>query len=324
MQKLPVKAKILAALIGMVILGIFGWGIWQSFTAQSLDKWLREQDKPIAERMQAGTELFQKGNFGEASIAFRSAYDQAARADALAKAKWADYIDKRQNPRSPSISTQQRYGKGLNYFKTRMAEAATGLASSIFTRTRNKYQRKIELSAEGEGPAFAPPAAELEPALEAIREGLAASPQNEALRLLRAQIYTIAGAYSDAISTLKELLLVNSGSAEAYNQLGLIYCLPVYMNSEQQGEYREKALAMFEKAALLRDMEGKYMADPQYSLGMYYAIPPADKPESALPDPADAHKAITHLKRYLELTGGATPQAAQVRAVINRLEAAGY
>lgn len=322
MAELPRKAKVIAALIGVAILTLFAVGAWQALAKQSLESWLREQDKPVSAQMQKGAQLYQQGRYAEADAAFREAYSIARNADRQAQERWKEYIDTLPEPRklSTPISSAARYGKGLTYFKSRMVEAATGAASSIVTLARTKYRKELETAAAS-GNAFLMPATDLAPAVQMIDEGLAAIPQNEALRLLRAQIFTLRGMYADALNALNELLLVNSESAEAYNQMGLIYCSPAYLNSDNYQVYREKALAMFEKAALLKDMSGQSLADPHYNLGMYYATPPEGKPENALPEPADATRAVKHLQRYLEITGGATPQAGQVRAMIARLQA---
>lgn len=298
---------------------ILGWGAWSSLKGQSFEEWIKEKDIPIVKKLNRGATLFEQGRFGESSVEFREAYDQAELTNSIANDKWKDKIEKLPVPRK-FYKPDRRSPAGLMYFKNRMNEAALGLSSSIFQRVLFKYRKQLERSANGIGPRFTPPANELQPAIDVIDTDLKHSPQNESLRLLKSDILIVSGAYAEALNILNEVLLINPTSAEAYNQLGLIYSSQLYMNSQEYEQYREKALAMFEKSALLKDIDGMYLADPQYNLGMYYSIPPAPKAENALPSKPDALKAISHLLRFIELAPKDDPRLPQVKDTLKKLE----
>lgn len=315
---MKISSIMIGAIFGLLLL--LGWGAWKAYSRQSLEDWVRQSDLPVARELDAAARLFTAGQFGEATVHFAQAYDLAAAADSEGAVLWQERSESLGAPRQLGGSGQsERMQGGLTYFKNRMAESSLGLASSIFQIVLRKYQRELERSDNETGPRFTPPASELEPAFKAIEQGLQALPQSEDLRLLKAQILTRSGAYADAQNVLNELLLINANSAQAYNQLGIIFSAPPFMNAENREMYRERALAMFEKATLLRDNDGKFLAEPHYNLGMYYATPDADKPEGALPAKEDAVTALRHLRRYLELAPASAPQVPQVQQTIKRL-----
>lgn len=315
---LRISSVMIGAIAGLLLL--LGWGAWKAYSGQSLEDWIRQSDLPVARELDAAARFFTAGQFGEATVHFALAYDLAAAADSEGVVLWQEHLDNRGTPRQLGGGDQpERMQGGLTYFKNRMAESSLGLASSIFQIVLKKYQRELERSDNETGPRFTPPATELDPAFKAIEQGLQALPQSEDLRLLKAQILTRSGSYADAQNVLNELLLINTNSAQAYNQLGIIFSSPPFMNADNREMYRERALAMFEKAALLRDNDGKFLAEPHYSLGMYYATPDAEKPEGALPAKEDAITALRHLRRYLELAPASAPQIPQVQQTIKRL-----
>ncbi len=320
MSALKTKKAGVIIFVGLLLF-ILAWGTWKSLAGQSLEEWIKTKDEPVVERLNRAFDLFTQKRYGEASVEFSKAYELAETVDKEAEVKWQDKIKDISPPRKfYNDPPGARSRGGLSYFKNRMSEAGYGLASSIYWQVLDKYHHRISLSASGSGPRFTPPASELQPALDVINKTLTITPQSENLRILKSEILTLLGAYADAVSVLDEVLLINSESAEAYNQLGIIYSSPPYMNSEEYEMYREKSLAMFEKAALLKDSNGKFLADPHYNLGMYYAIPPSDKPETAMPTKQDAARALQHLSRFLELSAEDNPLRSEVQAIVTKLK----
>ena len=202
-----------------------------------------------------------------------------------------------------------------------MVEAIFGYASSVYWQITDKYAAQTLKASKEQNPLYKIPEEEFKPALDAINTGIEIEPRSESLRILKAEILKDSGDYTQAISLLDEVVtLINSDSAEAYNLLGMIYSMPIFMQSDNYDTYREKAILMFEKASILPSSTGSRLAAPNYNLALYYSTPPAGKGENSMPNPLDAKKAIHYFEEYLKIAGDDAKYSNKSKVEIERLK----
>ena len=282
---------------------ILGGGYFFTFNEKSMESWIKEKDEKVVAHLNKAADYFSNRQFLQAEKEFERAYDTAKIADREGSILWQEKISLISPPRKFFTGDPaNRASRGSVYFKNRMIEAIYGYASTVNWQVNNKYAQKINEEFNENNQTLPIPENEYSAALKAIEEGLKIDPKSEILRILKAEILTSTTQYNEAIALLNEVTtLINSDSAEAYNQLGIIYSKPTFLNTDNYNMYREKAIAMFEKASLLPTINGGKLADPNFNLGMYYSTPSADRAANALPSVADARKAISYFEKYLEL-----------------------
>ena len=306
----------------LIIACILGIGYYYNHFSQSMEEWIKKEDTPIVEHMNKGADLFEARQYTLAGKEFQTAYKLARTADTASSQLWKERMEKIAPPRKfYTGDPANRYASGSMYFKNRMVEAIFGYASSVYWQITGKYATQTRKASIEQNPLYKIPAAEFKPALDALNTGLEIEPRSESLRILKAEILKDSGDYKKAISLLDEVVtLINSDSAEAYNLLGLIYSMPVFMQSADYDTYREKALLMFEKASILPSSTGSRLAAPNYNLALYYSTPPANKGKNALPSPLDAQKAIHYFEEYLKIAGDNAEYSDKAKIEIERLK----
>lgn len=290
---------------------------------EDLRSWVRKNDEAVVAAINRGAAAYAAGDLETAEKAYAQAEGLAARADADAEAQWNRRSPK-DGAKTEGLKPRDRFlaGKdnplyrgGVHYFKNRVSEAAYGLALCRYQMLKTRYRI-------GDGAAFAPPSNVLAPALDALERGLKACPQSESLRLLKAEILAGSGRYNQALKVLEEILLLDPKSAEAYNQMALVYSSRMFLlNTEDWKKNQEKALELFQKAALGTTLDGGRLPDPLLNLGMFYATPDPTRAENAPPTPADAARARQYLREYLELVKDPEhPGAQTARKILEKLK----
>lgn len=294
------KLKIIIALLMLCAL------FYYYKSRPNFQDWVAQTDLPIIDALDNGARHYQQGDYPKALASYQQAEQLANVANDEANRQWlamqspsdddAKKIERlRPKPQYLLGRDNSLYRGGVNYFKNRIGEANYCLALTMFQELKFKYRLD-------EGNNFAPPEDVLKPIFTAIDNGIMACPQSTSLRLVKAEILAACQAYSLAITVLEETLIIDPQSAEAYNQLGLIYSSRFYLQSETAWkEYHEKAIAMFKKSTQCTTLDGTRLPAPFYSLGMYYATPvSAEKNAKILP--ADAKLAQEYLKQFIEIT----------------------
>lgn len=301
---------------------ILGVGYYYSYSSKKMEIWIKEKDTPIVKHLNKAADLFQSQQYIPAEREFQEAYKLSKQADIESSTLWKERMENIAPPRKfYTGDPANRSSGGSIYFKNRMIEAIFGYSSSVYWRVTAQYaNKKSQVSIDGTS-KFRIPESEFKPALDAIETGMTIDPRSEILRILKAEILTDLGQYTQAISILDEVVsLINSDSADAFNLLGIIYSKPAFMDTKDYEVYREKALSMFEKASILPSSSGGRLAAPNYNLALYYSTPPANKGANALPSQNDAKKAIHYFEEYLKIAGDDTPLSNNAKEEIERLK----
>ena len=323
MKKKSKKSNGLKLLILLFIIAcILGIGYYFSHFGKSVEAWIKEKDIPIVEHLNKGANYFESKEYSSAEKEFQEAYKLAKFADIESNNYWKDRMNKIAPPRKfYSGNPGNRTSSGSIYFKNRMIDAIFGYASSVYWQVTSRYATQTLKAMQNQDPNYKIPESEFKPALDAIDTGINIEPKSEMLRILKAEILKDSGKYTEALSLLDEVVtLINNSSAEAYNLMGIIYSMPFYMQTDNYKIYKEKAIAMLEKASMLPSSTGSRLAAPNYNLALYYSTPPANKAINSFPSPLDAKKAIQYFEEYLDIAGENAEFSTKAKAEIERLK----